>query len=680
MKKKIFSIVLSLCMVVAMMPMASGFAWAEETSSEGSGSTTESTIVGTAVENVTFTHTYDVQRNPAYPVKGNKVKLSGLRDPYIAEDRSVDSEGTWKLHKVGTFLYAKTLISDAAKLKNLNEIVDTVVSKYGELGVTLNKDSMAIHELTKNGDHIAYGVVVAYDGPQGHACFIGDTLSNGAGYLLSTKEETSSVTMTAGEVASDMAKNLSISLDQTGEYVFTSKNEGYTPEAKTVTITNVGNANTGKLTIALSGAGADNFESLPTEITGIGTDEGARTASFDIKPKAGLTAGTYKATVTVSGTDLDPQSFNVSFKVNDNSTSVEPPAAHTHTYGTPTYQWSDDGKTCTASKTCTDASCSVSEGRTITENGTITSAVKTPATYTSKGTTTYTATFTDGSGFTTQTKDVDDIPQLVYVPVHSHDYSQHIASDRYKKSDATCLSPAVYYVSCICGAKGTATFESGEKGAHNYVDGKCTVCGEISKALAKSELSSDFEAVPTADAMKVFWGKVEGADGYDVYVQICGKKFTAGSITNVADGNATETVIKKVNGKKIDLNRNYKIFVKAHKLVDGKKVILSRTVIAHSTSVKNAKYTNVKDITVSKNSYDLSVGTTANIVAHSVKADGKKQILGDNHVKEFRYASSNKAVATVSKSGKITALTAGNCEIYVYGINGSREVVEVTVK
>ena len=75
MKKKIFSIVLSLCMVVAMMPMASGFAWAEETSSEGSGSTTESTIVGTAVENVTFTHTYDVQRNPAYPVKGGGRKI-----------------------------------------------------------------------------------------------------------------------------------------------------------------------------------------------------------------------------------------------------------------------------------------------------------------------------------------------------------------------------------------------------------------------------------------------------------------------------------------------------------------------------------------------------------------------------------------------------------------------------
>lgn len=673
MKKKIFSIVLSLCMVVAMMPMASGFAWAEETSSEGSGSTTESTIVGTAVENVTFTHTYDVQRNPAYPAKGGEVKLSGLSKPYTAPSATTTTEGIWKLRKVGTYAYVKSKNQNSAAL---DSIVGTVATNYG----ITDKDSMAIHELIKDETHIAYGVVVAYEKDKGRACFIGDALNSSTGYFLSIQAETGSVTMKAGEVASDMTKNLSISLDQTGNLDFGSKDKGYTvdtSEAKAVTISNVGNAETGALNISVSQP--DAFELSKTNVGSIavgGSD------SFTVIPKAGLPAGTYNATVTVSGTDLDPQSFTVSFTVNDNSTPITPPTppvVHTHNYGEPTYAWAADGSSCTASKTCTDASCSVPGGKTITEIGVITSAVKTPATYTSKGTTTYTATFTD-SDFTTQTKDVEDIPQLVYVSVHSHDYLQHIASDRYKKSDATCLSPAVYYVSCICGAKGTATFESGEKGAHNYVDGKCTVCGEISKALAKSELSSDFKAVPTAEAMKVFWGKVEGADGYDVYVQICGKKFTAGSITNVADGNATETVIKKVNGKKIDLNRNYKIFVKAHKLVDGKKVILSRTVIAHSTSVKNAKYTNVKDITVSKNSYNLSVGTTANIVAHSVKADGKKQILGDNHVKEFRYASSNKAVATVSKSGKITALTAGNCEIYVYGINGSREVVEVTVK
>ena len=81
-------------------------------------------------------------------------------------------------------------------------------------------------------------------------------------------------------------------------------------------------------------------------------------------------------------------------------------AADGHDYGTPSYTWSADGKTCTAEKACTTGGCT----EKVTENGVITSAVKTPATCTTKGITTYTATFNGGNGFTTQTKDVVDIP------------------------------------------------------------------------------------------------------------------------------------------------------------------------------------------------------------------------------------------------------------------------------
>lgn len=200
MKKKIFSIVLSLCMVVAMMPMASGFAWTEETTSgEGSGSTTGSTIVG-------------------------------------------------------TYAYVKSKNQNSAAL---DDIVSTVATKYG----VTDKESMAIHELVKNEtQHIAYGVVVAYEKDKGRACFIGDALDRSTGYFLSTQAETGTVTMKAGEVASDMAKKLSISLDQTGNLDFGSKDKGYTvdtSEAKAVTISNVGNAATvsksGKITALTAG-------------------------------------------------------------------------------------------------------------------------------------------------------------------------------------------------------------------------------------------------------------------------------------------------------------------------------------------------------------------------------------------------------------------------------------------
>ena len=45
----------------------------------------------------------------------------------------------------------------------------------------------------------------------------------------------------------------------------------------------------------------------------------------------------------------------------------------------------------------------------------------------------------------------------------AHTYDQEVAKDIYKASDANCVSPALYYKSCVCGAKGAETFESGDK-------------------------------------------------------------------------------------------------------------------------------------------------------------------------------------------------------------------------
>ena len=49
----------------------------------------------------------------------------------------------------------------------------------------------------------------------------------------------------------------------------------------------------------------------------------------------------------------------------------------------------------------------------------------------------------------------------------AHTYDQEVASDSYLKSAATCTAEAVYYKSCICGAKGTETFTGG-KDANNH--------------------------------------------------------------------------------------------------------------------------------------------------------------------------------------------------------------------
>ncbi len=49
----------------------------------------------------------------------------------------------------------------------------------------------------------------------------------------------------------------------------------------------------------------------------------------------------------------------------------------------------------------------------------------------------------------------------------AHTYDKQVITDTYKISDASCTAKAVYYYSCSCGAKGTATFEYGDKLAHS---------------------------------------------------------------------------------------------------------------------------------------------------------------------------------------------------------------------
>ena len=45
----------------------------------------------------------------------------------------------------------------------------------------------------------------------------------------------------------------------------------------------------------------------------------------------------------------------------------------------------------------------------------------------------------------------------------AHTYDQETVDEQYKASSATCLSGTTYYMSCVCGAKGADTFESGDK-------------------------------------------------------------------------------------------------------------------------------------------------------------------------------------------------------------------------
>ena len=153
--------------------------------------------------------------------------------------------------------------------------------------------------------------------------------SSGACYLLSTTEISStSVTVTAGMIATDFVKNCSISLSQIAPYIFDEATVGYDDQtALDVTVTNTGNAATGDLTVSLSGDNPDAFVVAPSAIESIapnGNADGNGNNSFTVTPKTGLTAGTYTATVKVSGTDIVTQSFDVEFTVKAAAPVVRP--------------------------------------------------------------------------------------------------------------------------------------------------------------------------------------------------------------------------------------------------------------------------------------------------------------------------------------------------------------------
>ena len=193
-------------------------------------------------------------------------------------------------------------------------------------------------------------------------------------------------------------------------------------------------------------------------------------------------------------------------------------------------------------------------------------------------------------------------------------------------------------------------------------------------------ISSGLKVSQSGNVINVSWGRVKDTDGYKVYVQYCGQDFSEKSANLVRSSNVTKFTIKKINGKKIDLKKNYKVYVRAYKIVKGKKVYIGRSITAHIVGKKNTRETNAKGIKLNKTSFSLKVGKKATIKGKAILVDKKKRPLTDKHAKELRFASSNKKVATVTEKGVIKAVGKGSCTIYVYAKNGYARKVKVTVK
>ena len=135
-------------------------------------------------------------------------------------------------------------------------------------------------------------------------------------------------TVTASNDAGSVSKELTItvkdvdpiySIQNSGDISFADAIEGYTPEVKTITITNNGNQ---PITLNQP-VSSESFEVGTLSKTTLSVGE---TAEFTVQPKNGLLAGSYEEDIVITGTNNGKSvstKVNVKFNVKHNAVKVE---------------------------------------------------------------------------------------------------------------------------------------------------------------------------------------------------------------------------------------------------------------------------------------------------------------------------------------------------------------------
>ena len=143
-----------------------------------------------------------------------------------------------------------------------------------------------------------------------------------------------------------------------------------------------------------------------------------------------------------------------------------------HVWGEPEWNWSEDGTSCTVTFTCKN-----NPEHKETPQVSVTSAVKTPATCTESGVTTYTAAVEFNGQTYTDTKEVS-------VPATGHELKKTDAKEPTCTEDGnkeywTCDTCDKYFSDENAETEIQLADTVIEATGHSYDNGKCTVCGEI---------------------------------------------------------------------------------------------------------------------------------------------------------------------------------------------------------
>ena len=105
----------------------------------------------------------------------------------------------------------------------------------------------------------------------------------------------------------------------------------------------------------------------------------------------------------------------------------------------------------------------------------------------------------------------------------------------------------------------TLTFKTnsfdGEKYVLSYVD--------VQTVPDVYLLNAGLKVSQTKKQINVKWGYVSKADGYQVFIQYCGQDFPKAPSLTIHSGKTTSATFKKINGKKLNLRKSYKVYVVA---------------------------------------------------------------------------------------------------------------------
>lgn len=191
-------------------------------------------------------------------------------------------------------------------------------------------------------------------------------------------------------------------------------------------------------------------------------------------------------------------------------------------------------------------------------------------------------------------------------------------------------------------------------------------------------LNTGVKLTVNTGSLKVTWGKVSEASGYDIFAAKCGKNLKL--VKTVKGTNKLSTNLTKVNGSRISKNAGYKVRIRAYRIIDGKKRYIANSLTLHAVGKSNSQYTNPSKLKASKNAYTLKKGKTGKLNVKITKQNSRKKFLSTAHAARLRYWSTNTKVASVSSGGKIKGVGKGSCYIYIVGQNGAKTRVKITVK